>query len=360
MTAASRHAQLLLALLAACAAAPGPRPLPQRQDPEQFEGCGDETGAAAYRLALVHLQAGRDAEALPLLREVVERCPDNVLAMAYYQDTAIGLGGDAAAAMRAYYARLPDDAGSPVPAFAKARLLESNFARKVAVDEVLRRHPSFAYGYLAQGRLLRSIGQLQDAAAGFERAIDRHPRLLAAHVELAEVLTELGRPAEAALAYENYLRGAPGDRATIRAYVRVALYDLGRADDARPWIERLLADDPHDELAQMDLAACDWRAGRLDRALQGYLAVLTRRPDNARAALNIGYLHYDAFGRDDDTRRAHWPRARKAFELFLQLVRPEDGYDYFEKVLAVPFRLKAIEELLGPGDGRTPVLDDLR
>jgi hypothetical protein len=110
----------------------------------------------------------------------------------------------------------------------------------------------------------------------------------------------------------------------------------------------------------MDLAAAEWLLGHLQAALDGYLAVLAARPDQARAALNVGYLHYEAFATDAAGKLAHWPKARKAFLLYLQLVRAEDGYDHFERLLAVPFRLKAIEDALGADDGRPPSIADLR
>jgi hypothetical protein len=115
-----------------------------------------------------------------------------------------------------------------------------------------------------------------------------------------------------------------------------------------------------DESVRMDLAACDWRSGRVREAMDGYLDALQRRPENARAALNIGYLHFDALARTEAEKREHWPKARAAFLLFLQTVRPADGYDYFERSFAVPFRLKQIEELLGPAPSVAPTLADLR
>lgn len=333
---------------------------PEEQDPRRYETAEDPEGRAAYDQAVAKLQAGDDAGALPLLRQAVERCPDHVPAMAHFQDASRRLGGEAERAMRDYYAALPERRDSPVPAFAKARLVESNFARKGAVDELLRRHPRFAWAHLAAGRLSRGIGRLQDASDSFARAIAVHPRLLAAHVELAECLAELGRSAEAKVAYENYLRAAPNDRATVRAYVQLALYRLGDAGAARPWIERLLTEDPLDDSVRMDMAACDWRSGQLDQAVAGYLEVLQRRPDNARAALNLGYLYFDALPRDEAQKRQYWPKARAAFRLFTQVVRPVDGHDYFERSLAVPFRLKQIDELLGPAEAKEPSLDDLK
>lgn len=347
-------------LLSASCTSPMLRPLDNRQDPDRFESCADSEGRAAYESALVELQAGHDTEALPLLRRVVERCPENVLAHGYYQDAALHVGGDTAAAMRRYYEELADDPASPVPGYAKARLLDSNYQRMAAIEAVLARHPDFAWAHLAAARLNRSRGQLAEAVESYRRAIARYPQLLAAHLELAEVLTELGRTAEAQLPYENYLRGAPSDRSTVREYVHLLLYALNKPDEARPWVDRLLKDDPEDEAARMDLAATLWRSSHFDEALQAYVDVLTRRPDNARAVLNIAYMHYDAFAYSEDDKRAHWPKARQAFRLFLQLVRPEDGYDYFEKVLAVPYRLKEIEAFLGPAPEGAPTIESIR
>lgn len=351
---------LALALGAGACSGPG-RPLFDRQDPARFESCADPVGRAAYEEALVLLQAARDEEALAQLRTAVERCPEHVLAHGHYQDLALQLGGAAEAAMRAFYDALPPDADSPVPAYVKARLVGSSFERKGAVEELLKHHGDFAYGWLSLGRLYRGVNQLSDAAESFQRAIDRHPGLLAAHLELAETLVELGRYAEAELPFENYLAGAPNDRSTIRALVNLLLYRLGKPEEARPWIDRLLAADPRDERARMDLAAAEWRSGRLEESLDRYLDVLAQSPDNARAALNIGHLHFDALAADDAGRREHWPKARQAYRLFLQLVRPEEGHDYFDAMLAVPYRLKAIDDLLGPDpDTAPPSLEDLR
>src|SRR5262249_19564703 len=110
-------------------------------DPARFESCADPAGRAAYEQALVHLQAGRDQDALPLLRRAAELCPDNVLVHGLHQDTALHLGGDAQKAMRAFYEQLPASEDSPVPAWVKARLVESTFARVQAVQKILARHP---------------------------------------------------------------------------------------------------------------------------------------------------------------------------------------------------------------------------
>lgn len=347
-------------LLAACSA---PMPVPEpAQDPARYETCKDADGQRAYAEALACLQGGREAAALPRLRETIERCPECVPAHRYYQETARHLGPDAVAAMEAYYRNLPDDPKSPVPAYMKAALQPIEYLRVEALDKLLAAYPGFAWGHLSLARVRRGlpIPQLAEAAESYRRALALHPGLLEAYVELAETLVELGQYEAALPCYENYLRAMPNDRATVRAVVQLLLYRLARQEAARPWIARLLAEDPEDVAALMDLAAADWRANRLEQALAGYLRALQLAPTNARAAIDIANMHYDAFGDDEPSRRTHWPKARKAYQLYLRCVRPEDGQDYFEKMLAVPYRLQEIDKLLGPDRGGPATIDDLR
>lgn len=354
-------ARLLLLALAGCTGTQLDVPRP---DPARFETCEDPAGQRAFEAAQVHIQAGSDAEALPLLRQSVEQCPQLVRAHELYQDTARHLGGEAEARMRTYYDAMPASAAWPVAAYAKARLLDSAYARNQALEAILRRDGSFYFAWLSQARLLRGSGRLNDAITAFEKALALNPELLPAHLELAETLAEAGRDAEAAAHYANYLRGAPLDLPAVRAYVSLLVYRLGRADAAMPFLDRLLARDPGDVAARMDRAAAVWSKGDPAGARRLYLEVLEQRPDNARAALNIGYLCYEALPHTDAERLEWWPKAAAAFRMYERLARPEEGLDYVEQLLAVPYRLERIEDFLRQhgaplGDG-VPTLDDLR
>jgi tetratricopeptide (TPR) repeat protein len=347
-------------LATAACTVPVVQPLPERQDPARFEACDQPAAQAAYKQALVHLQAGEDEAALPLLRSVVGVCKENVVAHCRYQDVALRLGGAAEAAMREFYASIEPVRNSPVPGYVQARLLDSKFERKQVLDRLLAAYDGFAYGWLSMGRLNRSVGKLTEAARCLRRAVARHPGLAEAWLELAEVKVEQGAAGSSRRDYENYLAVRPNDLDVVRAYAHVQLYQLGDVKAARPWLEKLLAVDPLDVGVMMDLAAADWLANRFEDALEGYLAVLRLRPDQARAALNIGHLHYDAVPRNEDQRREHWPKAHAAYTLYLQLARSEEGLDHFEESLAVPYRLKVIEEFLGPIDASPTTLDSLR
>lgn len=353
----------MLGVLAAC---PGTPLAGERQDSARYEVCTDAAGRLAFDQAMVHLQAGLDAEALPLLRECVQRCPELVRAHELYQDTAIHLGGAVEQQMRAFYDGQTPSLRDTVLAYAKARLLESAWSRNQALEAILRYDSSFYYAHLSRARLLRSSGRLSDAISAYQRALAQNPELLPAHLELAETLVESGREAEAQPHYANYLRGNPNDLPVVRAYVSLLVYKLGRPDQAMPFIDRLLSRDPQDAAALMDKAAAIWRRGDPQQARQLYIEVLERRPDNARAALNIGFLCYEAIPRDDAARLQWWPKAAAAFRMFLRLVRPEEGMDYVEQLLGVPYRLKEIASFLQqrgvelPPESKAPTIADLK
>src|SRR5712671_5392176 len=213
------------------------------QDPEHYETLQDATAQQLFDTAMVHVDAGRDAAAVPLLQQLVQRSPEFVRGHLEYQDAAKRVGGAELEQMRDYYRALPDAAASVVPAYAKARQLESTSSRLRALKEIQQRDGSFYYANFSLGRLLRSIGRLSDAVDSFRRALAYNGELLPAHLELAETLVEWGKYSEAQSHYENYLRGAPTDLAATRAFVHLLVYRLGKPHEALPWIQQLLERD---------------------------------------------------------------------------------------------------------------------
>jgi hypothetical protein len=128
-----------------------------------------------------------------------------------------------------------------------------------------------------------------------------------------------------------------------------------------PWLQRLLDRDPLKPEYAMDRAAALWLTGKPREALDLYLAVLEREPLASRAALNIGFLCYEALaGSNNEGRLRWWPVAREAMRLYLALVRAEDAVDFMERYFAVPFRLEEIDAFLmrnkvSPSDGEASV-----
>lgn len=326
-----------------------------------YSECADAESHEAWGRAQLEVRAGRDALALPLLQLVTSKCPDLLRAHIAYQDAAKRLGGEHEQAMVDFYVKAPErDQGepSPVPGYLRARLAETAYAQSNALDQILANHATFAWGYLSRGRVNRGQGRLSEALQSYDKAIANDAGLLEARLERAQVLTELGRDEEAAVEYKTYVRETPSDSVAVREYITLLLYRLARTDDALLYLDLLEQRGEKSLSLRMDRAAAQWRGKRLQAAVETYLEILTAEPANARAALNIGLLYYEIVPEGDEAKLRFWPKARAAFELFLQRSVPADGHEQFERTWAVPYRLRRISELLGPATAAAK-LDDL-
>jgi tetratricopeptide (TPR) repeat protein len=348
----------LLAVLLLTACQSGPRRVDEAVDPNTYSVCRDAEAMAAWERARSRLAAGDDAGALPDLLLCTSRCPDLVRAHVAYQDCARRLGGDVAQAMIQTYSKAPERP-SPVRAYLQARFAETSYAQCNALEAILAKDPSFAWAHLSRGRVTRLQGRLLPALDMFAAAIVNDPQLHEARLERAQVLEELGRYQEAAVDYQRYLTVRPDDIAAAREYIGLLLYRLSRIDEAIVWLDRLEQQLPGDSTLRMDRAAALWRAKRPREAVAAYLALLRERPQNARAALNIGLLYYEVAPQNDTERQMYWPKARAAFRWFLEQAKPADGHEQFERTLGVPFRLERIAELLGPAAPGSTGIDEL-
>jgi tetratricopeptide (TPR) repeat protein len=356
-------------------------------NPTQYTTCSSDAGRVAWREAQEHLANNRDREALPLLLSVLKKCPDLVRAHLAYQGLAERLGGADKQAMVDRYTRAPDSpgpgsqapgsqapgsqapgsqapggavtTGSPVAAYMRARLAETAYAQAVALDEILKAHPKFAWGYLSRGRVNRGQGRLSEALLNFDRAISNDPELLEARLERAQVLAELGRDEEAAVVFKLYCDKEPADFAATHEYIRLLLYRLARVDEALVYITRLEQAGEKSLALRMDRAAALWRADRAQSAVEIYLEILAADPTMTRAALNIGLLYYEIVPKNESDKARYWPLAWIAFEMFLQGPPPSDGHEQFERTWAVPYRMRLIGEFLKTPP-RSGSLADLR
>jgi tetratricopeptide (TPR) repeat protein len=321
--------------------------------------CEDEAGLEAWEAARAALARQDDRAALPLLRVAVARCERLVRAHVAYQDAARRLGGADEAAMVAFYAAAAsgDDARST---YLRARLAETAYAQANGMRQLLTMDKRFAWAHLSLGQVNRGQGRLSEALADLSAALKSDASLVEARLERASVLVELGRDKEAAVDIEAYLLERPDDEAAAREYVSLLVYRLGRIEAALEWIARLQERGDVSVALQMDHAAATWRQGSPGAAVDAYVRILEAAPDTARAALNVGLLYYEVLPEDEAARLRWWPKARAAFRMFLQARAPTDGYEQFERTLAVPFRLRRIEELLGPPPERAPTLAELR
>lgn len=339
-----------LAALAGCRTAAAP------QEPEPATQRGGAVDP--LRRAASALRAGRAAEAAAELLPVLERNPDSVRAHFLYQDAARLAGGDVERTMRERYASQAP-APSPLARWCRARLLGTAYERDQALRGLLSEPSVRAVTHLALARNQVAEGRLLPAVEAYQQALRADSALIEARRELAQVLAELGRSDEAVAEFEAYLASESDDELARRALLALLLYRLGAPGPAERQLDYLEARHPEDLDLWMDRAAALWLGGAPQRAAAKYLAVLERQPDAGRALLNVGLLCYEVLARDAASRQRYWPAARMAFALFLQSTASQDGYDLFERAVAVPFRLQRIQQLLGPAVAETATLRDL-
>jgi Flp pilus assembly protein TadD len=334
-----------LGVVAVAALVSGCAPTSQvRRSRGEYEICASD----ALDRARAKLAVGDDEDALVDLRLVVEECSDFAPGHILYQDTALELGGREEELMRAHYASFPDDPSSPIPPFVHARLAPSPAEARDLYEAALAVDSSFHFAYYELGELMRRVDRTSLALENLQNAVRSRPDHPESNLALAQVLVELGRVEEARPRYATYLRARPADRSALKEYVDLLVYGVGDVRAARPHVEELVAQDPEDIEAMMDAAALAWLEGDRDAAADGYRAVLDQEPGRARAVLNLANLLYRRPDRPDAEKQRDWPRARLAYLYFLSLDEADDINDLRDLLTSVPYRLRRIDEFLGP------------
>ena len=217
----------------------------------------DATGPAwPYYLAVLHAERGRIGDALGRLRVVTGLDPGYAPAWARLGDALLAAGEhDAAAdAYRRYLDHVP---GSP-------------------------------WGLVGLAKIAKRSGRLDDSTAHLEQALAAEPRHKQAAYLLATVYRELGREADAA----RQLRRFQALRTSIAP--------------PDPLMERMEAE-ATGAFGLMRQANAMLQAGRLDEAESLYWEILTRRPEEYTALVNLAQVHMRQ-SRFDEA-RALWQRA---------------------------------------------------
>ncbi len=336
----------------ACLGPGRPMVLPAGERYEKSEAPGF---VREYEQALALLDQRREADAVPHLRAAVEIAVDHVPAHERYQDTALAVGGEAAATMRAFYATAIDRPASPVPPYCRARLAEDDYSRLALFDECLRRETSFYFAYLARARVNRELGRVDAAHRDLELGLAARPAHAESNLEMAGVLMDIGRFQDAEPYLTNYVEARPADRVAAKTLAQLLLYRVGKIDAAEKLLRRLQTEDTEDASVLMDLAAVAWRRGDFAAAIAGYHRVLELDRTRTRAALNLGNLYFELGQHEKGEAQAtHLRRARKAFRFFLEADRAEGMHDALDARFTVPYRMDELAKVIGADDAEAP------
>ncbi len=133
------------------------------------------------------------------------------------------------------------------------------------LDEWLKRQPDNPQAHFFRGSLHHQLGNYDQAAVSFRRALELDPDLDAVRLALASLLLQLNRPTEA-LPHLEYLRGRTPRSAKARTQLAACLARLGQEGEAAKVLDEVLTEFPHYPPALAERGKLAFRAGDLDRA----------------------------------------------------------------------------------------------
>ncbi|AMO23715.1 hypothetical protein GCM10027034_36700 [Ramlibacter solisilvae] len=156
----------------------------------------------------------------------------------------------------------------------KLRAAEEAAAKALAADLT---NPN---AHFAHGQVLRLRGRLREALQAFEQCTALDPSFVYAHARMAYVKVELGRPAEAMDHVQWALRLSPKDVKQWQPLFAggMALFHLGRDEDAYAMMEKTAARNPRVGFPYMWMAAIDGLHGRDGKARENLARYMERIP----------------------------------------------------------------------------------
>lgn len=243
---------------------------------------------AEIAAANLHLKRGRAAEALAIARALVAGQPDNPAAQ-FQAGIVLHLLGRRDEAVAAYEraTHLAPAVHEPFNNLAQALTeIGRHDDAKVAVARALALKPDFAEAWNTSGNIFANIGATEEAIAAYRRVLDLKPDFAVALVNLAQQLGDLGRLDEALPLIERALVVEPENDAAWNA---LGLVELQRKDFERAagHFRRALKINPRQVNATNNLAATLQETGKIDEALEIYLALIANGPDVPDPYFNV-------------------------------------------------------------------------
>lgn len=247
----------------------------------------DAGPAALLREAMALHRAGRTAEADERYAAFLRAVPDHPQALRLCGILARE-AGDLERSLKLLRRATDADPSDPEPA---AELGVSCLAAgylqlaEAALRKAVARGPDSVKALANLGALLQHRGHLDEAIGCHRRALALAPDDVEIRCNLVTTLAEAGREEEALA--ERAPGGTPPPE--LLAARGAVLTGLGRHAEAVPVLEAALAAGP-DDMALINLAACQAALGRPGEAVEVLEAALRANPANARAAADLTSL----------------------------------------------------------------------
>ena len=171
-------------------------------------------------------------------------------------------------------------AGAAPRPSARAQAPASPAAGPSAAREAAWRENNLGVALLEQFRFA-------DAVLAFGRALEKDPALLAARINLAIAHLYVPDIPAAKQAAEEALKAAP-DAPQPNYILALIARSEGRAEDAVPYVRKVLAADPKDLGANVTLGQVHLQMRQFEEAAAAFRVALAAEPYNVSAAYNLG------------------------------------------------------------------------
>ncbi|MBZ5637303.1 MAG: tetratricopeptide repeat protein [Acidobacteriia bacterium] len=163
--------------------------------------------------------------------------------------------------------------------------------------DALRGHPRDAHDHIELGRAHLGLGQVDEAVAQFEKAIEIDPGSVEGHGNLAVALASRRDYEGAAHQLREVLRLDAGSF-DARFHLAGILEATGKREEAAGEYRKALEIAPGDFRARSNLATVLLEDGRLEEAIAEYREALKTRPESATLCFNLAQAleraeHYD-------------------------------------------------------------------
>jgi protein O-GlcNAc transferase len=153
--------------------------------------------------------------------------------------------------------------------------------------EILEKHPNNAAVWCRLGEVYHALGQPDDAADCYRRALALRPDDMPAHSNLGAALMAQGRLDEAAACFEQALRLRP-DSVEACSNLGLVLLHLGKVQEAEHRFREALRLRPDLAEVHNNLGLALLNQGREEEAVDHFRQAVHFRPDLAEAHNNLG------------------------------------------------------------------------
>jgi tetratricopeptide (TPR) repeat protein len=147
-------------------------------------------------------------------------------------------------------------------------------------------YPNYVAAHYNLGNALLQKGQLDTALAQYEKAVEIDPNDAAAHINLGNAFFQKQQLDKAVAQFQKAVEINPND-AEVQYNLGNALFQKGQLDEAVAQFQKALKIDPNSFATHYNLGGAFFQKGQLDEAITQFQEVLRLKPDFSPAQDNL-------------------------------------------------------------------------